>query len=294
MTVLALIFLGVYAVTVIATGFPDWLMRSAELLNTAIWLVFAVDLGIRLYLAEEKVAWAKSHPIDVVSVLLPALRPLRALRVFTAGQSLMSRRDGALRTGEAILYGALALVLIGALAELDAEKGAPDASIVTFGDSLWWAITTVTTVGYGDLYPVTPAGRFVAAALMIVGISVLGVVTASVAAWLVEAAERARETGKEVQAELEAEETKETGETEEPEEAAKAAEAAEAAESEPTEMPIVELGASASAESETAAGVEPSTATTTEADALAMLGALRRAGVLTEDEVAAAVGRLPG
>ena len=75
---------------------------------------------------------------------------------------------------------------VAALAVLDAERDAPDASITTFGDALWWTITTISTVGYGDRYPVTVQGRVVAGALMVAGIALLGVVTASIASWFVE------------------------------------------------------------------------------------------------------------
>lgn len=74
---------------------------------------------------------------------------------------------------------------IAALAMLDAERDADGATIHTFGDALWWGATTVTTVGYGDRYPVTTTGRIVATALMVVGISLVGVVTATIAAWFV-------------------------------------------------------------------------------------------------------------
>jgi voltage-gated potassium channel len=63
----------------------------------------------------------------------------------------------------------------------------------TFPDALWWAATTVTTVGYGDRYPVTAVGRLVATGLMVVGIALLGVITASVAAWFVRNIQAARE-----------------------------------------------------------------------------------------------------
>lgn len=58
--------------------------------------------------------------------------------------------------------------------------------ITSFGKALWWSITTVTTVGYGDLYPVTSTGRVIAALLMVGGISLIGVVTASLASWIVQ------------------------------------------------------------------------------------------------------------
>lgn len=59
-------------------------------------------------------------------------------------------------------------------------------NIDSFGDALWWAITTVTTVGYGDTFPVTPAGRGIAAFLMVAGIALFGVLTANIAAFFIE------------------------------------------------------------------------------------------------------------
>jgi voltage-gated potassium channel len=248
MTSLALAFLGVYAVAVLATSFPRWLTETADWLNRAIWLALAVDLAVRLYLAENRVRWVLRHPIDVASVALPMLRPLRVLRAFTAGQSLLNRRGGLLRTGQAVLLSAGLLIVVGALAELDAERDVPGASIVTFGDALWWAITTVTTVGYGDLYPVSGTGRVVAAALMVVGISVLGVVTASVAAWFVQMAEQAAGAG---------------------------------------------AGTHSGTDADAQTGSAAAPAGPTGPDHRALLGTLRRAGVLTDDEVSRAEARLP-
>ena len=79
-----------------------------------------------------------------------------------------------------------AAVGLGALSILDAERDAPGATITSFGDAVWWAWATVTTVGYGDRYPVTTAGRGVAAVLMLCGIALLGLVTASLASFLVD------------------------------------------------------------------------------------------------------------
>ena len=67
--------------------------------------------------------------------------------------------------------------MVGALAILDAERG-NSGPIQSFGDAVWRALTTISTIGYGDMYPVTLLGRFVAVGLMVCGIGVLGVVTA--------------------------------------------------------------------------------------------------------------------
>jgi voltage-gated potassium channel len=95
--------------------------------------------------------------------------------------------------GRAVLYpsasiaAATSLVLfIASLAMLDAERYAKGANITTFGDALWWAMSTVTTVGYGDRYPVSGQGRFIAGGLMLAGIALLGIVTASLASWLID------------------------------------------------------------------------------------------------------------
>jgi voltage-gated potassium channel len=69
---------------------------------------------------------------------------------------------------------------------LDAERDAPESNIITSGDALWWAVTTIITVGYGDRYPTTTTGRLIAFGLMIAGIALLGVVTVTLASWIVE------------------------------------------------------------------------------------------------------------
>jgi voltage-gated potassium channel len=76
-------------------------------------------------------------------------------------------------------------VVCAALAVLDAERHVHGSNITTFGNALWWAIVTVTTVGYGDHFPVSIEGRFIAAGLMIGGVALIGVVTASFAAWFI-------------------------------------------------------------------------------------------------------------
>ena len=115
------------------------------------------------------------------------LRPLRLLRLLAFARVLNRSAAGSL-VGRVSTYVAGIAVMslgLGALAILDAEQDAAGANIRTFGDALWWSATTVTTVGYGDHFPVTTTGRFVAVALMVVGIACIGAVTGGVAAWLV-------------------------------------------------------------------------------------------------------------
>ncbi len=112
---------------------------------------------------------------------------------------MLNRKASSSLRGKLAVYvagGALLLAFCNALAVLDAERSHPDANMTTFGDAAWWAATTMTTVGYGDRYPVTATGRLAAVALMVAGIAVLGVVTATFASWLVEqvAASEAEQT----------------------------------------------------------------------------------------------------
>ena len=84
------------------------------------------------------------------------------------------------------IFSVVLLVYVASLAILETERFQPDSKITTFGDAVWWSITTVTTVGYGDLSPVTGTGRMIAVALMIGGISLVGVVTATLASWIIQ------------------------------------------------------------------------------------------------------------
>ncbi|WP_431954391.1 potassium channel family protein [Actinacidiphila sp. bgisy167] len=79
----------------------------------------------------------------------------------------------------------LAAMLMGSYAVVAVERGAPSANLTTYPRALWWSAETATTVGYGDFYPVTPWGRVVACALMFVGITTYGMVTAALATWFV-------------------------------------------------------------------------------------------------------------
>jgi voltage-gated potassium channel len=84
------------------------------------------------------------------------------------------------------IFTAVLLIYVASLAILDEERGKEGSDRNTFGDALWWAITTVTTVGYGDLSPTTARGRVIAVFLMLGGISLVGMITATLASWVIQ------------------------------------------------------------------------------------------------------------
>jgi voltage-gated potassium channel len=101
----------------------------------------------------------------------------------------LNRRAADLTRGRLAIYvggTTVLLVLVAALAVLDAERGRPGSNIETFPEALWWGVATITTAGYGDFYPTTLEGRLVAIGLMIGGIGLIGFVTGSLATWIVE------------------------------------------------------------------------------------------------------------
>jgi len=188
LTLLAVLFIVVYAVPVLYPDLPATWRRVCEVVNLAVWALFGLDYVVRLGLSTDRRRFVRDHLFDLVVLLLPMLRPLRMLRVVTA-LLVLNRRAEAWTRGRLALYvgcTTVLLVAVGALAILDAERGSADGNISTYPQALWWAVVTITTVGYGDLYPSTTSGRFVALALMIGGIGLIGFVTGSLATWIVE------------------------------------------------------------------------------------------------------------
>lgn len=204
LTVAALLFLGVYAWQVLDTDVGPGLHLVLEIALWVIWAVFAADYLVRLVLARRKWRFVWRHLFDLLAVALPMVRQLRALRLITVLRVLNRRFGSGLRGRVGIYVGGTTLLigLAASLAVLDAERHHPDASITTFGDAVWWTLTTITTVGYGDRYPVTAEGRLVAATLMIGGIALIGVATGTIASWFLEKIAGAEDTDQATHAEV--------------------------------------------------------------------------------------------
>jgi voltage-gated potassium channel len=156
--------------------------------------------GIRLYLAPSKRHFVSHNIIDLLFVLIPFLRPLRVLRSARAFSVLRAARGTVilLRAIKAVqdvlkrhklgytLLIALVVVVGSGLLVATIEEASPDRNIKSIPDGLWWAVTTITTVGYGDRFPVTAIGRAIGAGVMILGIGLFGLLAASLASLLVE------------------------------------------------------------------------------------------------------------
>ncbi len=184
---LALAFLVAYAWPVLDPRLNPNIRNYLTVLSWAVWAAFAVDFAARIVLADDRATYARKHWYDVALLALPMLRPLRLLRLLALARVLNRSAAGSL-VGQVTTYvigSTVMAVGVASIAILDAEQHVTEANIKSFGDALWWACSTVSTVGYGDRYPVTTQGRLIAVALMVVGIALLGAITASIAAWMV-------------------------------------------------------------------------------------------------------------
>ena len=187
LTVLALAFLVAFSYPAFVDPVPSSTQTLLNIVQWVSWIAFAADLIYGLSTAKSKKNYLKKHPLEVAAVLLPFLRPLRLMRVISFGglaiQKVAIGRQFAITIK--VFLASIFVAYISAVQITITERAVEGSNIKNFGDGIWWAITTVTTVGYGDRYPTTLEGRFIAVALMIMGISLMGVITASVAAWFV-------------------------------------------------------------------------------------------------------------
>lgn len=154
-----------------------------------IMVIFTLDLIRRLGVADDNRAYlVKGYGwVDAISII-PLLRITRLLRIVRVGR-VMSRMGGpkaALRAFFAnratgglllVLFIALLVMEFGSMAMLWAERSSPDALITTAEDSIWYVIVTMSTVGYGDFYPVTTTGRVIGSLIIVVGVGVFGTLT---------------------------------------------------------------------------------------------------------------------
>jgi len=158
--------------------------------------VFLVDFFVHAWRAPSLGAFLRMGWIDLLSSIphVTWLRWGRVFRVFRILPALRSfqavyahfRADRARGAFVAVGLMSAVAVLLATLAVFELERSTPSANIRTGGDALWWAFATITTIGYGDRFPVTAAGRVVAVVLVVFGLSFFGTFTAYVASFFLE------------------------------------------------------------------------------------------------------------
>jgi voltage-gated potassium channel len=184
LALLGLAFIVSYTVWVLVPDLPHEVKIAFNVVFAVTWVMFLVDAVMRIALTPRGSRWryAWKHPVELLSVVVPVFRALRVVSLLEHLPVLQRRTTDAVRARfviSAVIY-ATVYVFFLSLAVLQAERDAPGANIVNFGDAIWWAVVTLATVGYGDTYPVTTLGRVWAGFLMAGGVAIVGVASATI------------------------------------------------------------------------------------------------------------------
>jgi voltage-gated potassium channel len=180
---LALGYLALYALEVLGHWSPD-LMFDFVAVSDIIWGIFIIDFVARFFMSHHRGQFLKKNVVELISLVLPMFRAFRMFRVVIA-LGFIARVAQSLQARIGIYLGLILPLLIFtcSLGVYEAEHLVPGAKITTFGDSVWWAFVTVTTIGYGDYYPITVEGRMIAVLLMLSGLALVSVITVTFASW---------------------------------------------------------------------------------------------------------------
>ena len=154
------------------TTFGIWLMAIA-------WAGFALDLAITWALDANPKTFARRHALGILAVVVPAFRAFMVFYIFV--RLARGRRRLQSRVQLYALYLTILVVTFGAALVLSVERPYPGSNIHTYPEAVWWAAVTVTTVGYGDYVPVSAVGRLIATLMLINGVIVISVITATIA-----------------------------------------------------------------------------------------------------------------
>ena len=195
--ILSIYVLSIFIIETIFT-LPSEIVKVLDFIDNIICVFFLFDFFIRFYKAENKLQFMKWGWIDLISSipsfealrfgrLLRLIRLIRVLRAFRSTKNIVNhiykkKSDGAFTTVAII---AILTLIFSSISILQFED-APDSNIKTAEDALWWACSTISTVGYGDKFPVTTEGRIIGIVLMIVGGGLFGTMTGFFASWFVE------------------------------------------------------------------------------------------------------------
>ena len=176
--VLSLLFL-VGLIMVVDDGSNQQYANAGQTCMTISWFAFLCDYVIRFTLSTTRVHFVTHNVLQGLAVLIPPLRILllsKVVRTMTTG----AKRKFSGRVRIYALYVTTLTLVVSAVLVTMFERNASGSNIRSLGDALWWTTETVSTVGYGDFFPVTVPGRIVAVALFVNGIALLSAVTATI------------------------------------------------------------------------------------------------------------------
>ncbi len=152
--------------------------RSGQVLMVVTWIGFVIDLVINWVLDENPRTFARRHWFAIVAVLVPVFRAFFVFYIFVRLARGRTRLQSKIQYYAAYLT--ILVITFGAALVLGAERDYPGSNIQTYGEAVWWACVTVTTVGYGDYVPVSPTGRGIATLMLFNGVAIISVITATI------------------------------------------------------------------------------------------------------------------
>lgn len=186
LALLALVYLGLYAIEVLGDQ-SQVILFDLILVSDVIWGIFILDFVCRLVMHDNKKLFLKKNVIELIGLILPFFRAFRMFRVVIA-IGFLTRAAKSLQGRINIYIGLILPILIFtcSLGVYEAEHTTHGANITNYGDAIWWAFVTITTIGYGDYYPITFEGRTIAVLLMLSGLALVSVITVSFASWFLD------------------------------------------------------------------------------------------------------------
>ena len=184
MFVASVLYLLAFAAPIMSTRIQEPYDAYLNIIQMILWGLFAADYCVRLYLAPRRLYFITHNLMNLAIVLLPAWRIVSFLAMIHLTANRQYKRLSELGMK---LFGYTAIfIIMFALSIYSVESSEPGAMIRDLPTAYWWTFTTLATVGYGDVYPITGIGRVIAVVVMLYGVGLVAVATGALASWIIE------------------------------------------------------------------------------------------------------------